>query len=1771
MALFGVRSRVFKLRSALVRARLGAKFVGAALVSAVLLGMVFGATAQADSLPSVEMQAATATPTPTPTGLTASVEEVLEKGLRLAEASPVHLAVRGTGVNNSTRCDWRGIARTLAQREAAIRFWLGLAATDTLPSASFLEILFTVTLDTLNPEYKETAKSNFLAIARGGLSPEYLFLTCYVDYTASEYLLGTGPTTLTLAYDRMGEAHSYELYQREHAAGQFGDEALMSESAYQAQLDQIVWDAELSLSALMEGQESVVFLAPLGAHNAIAVEAWQVVAQWDVETVDGTVNVIRHGTYPGDPEHTQTLANLSSRITTAAASDAFADNRIANASGLQAYYTTIGAYGDITPDDGETTTFTPAQPPPMRLCANGTAVPNPADNRLLVQDCEVLLAVKDTLAGAATLNWAATTAITGWEGVTTGGTPSRVTALVLTNKSLTGTIPPELARLTSLGELKLSGNLLTGCIPLVLRQIGDNDFASLNLSYCGDPPPMPENLSVTLSESTFSITWDAVPNADQYAVQYRTGPESDWVSIDPPTADASTTFTLASGLVCGTFEFQFRVRARGDGITLIPDWSAWTSESDAISVSDSSALARDCGTLLSVKDTLAGTGTLNWSVDVAIANWDGVTVGGTPSRITRLDISFMGLTGSLPPQLSSLDRLQVLFAGYNQLTGSIPRELGNLTTLTTLWVNNNRLTGSIPRELGNLTNLTTFGVNNNQLSGPIPLELGKLSLLFELKLAGNSLTGCLPLALQNVRYNDFDTLGLSVCGTPPAPEGLRMSLTGDTFLIMWDAETGAARYEVQYRTGPENSWSTLPTTEETSTTFTLAPDAVCETAYTFQVRAYGDGRVYEADWGAAAESAFLCNQSPAFGAESYSFSVFEDAASGEAVGTVSATDPDTDDTVTYAITEGNEDGKFTIDDATGAITVAGALDHETTPSYLLTVAASDGNDGTATVSVTVTVTDVPENLPPAPEGLNATLADGVFSLSWNAVPGVDEYEVQYRTSAEEAWVALPAVTDTSTTFTPVGGTVCGTTYAFQVRSHGDGEDYVAAWGTAYTAASLTTDACNQPPAFDAASYSFSVFEDAASGETVGTVSATDPDTDDTVTYAITGGNADGKFAIDDATGAITVAGALDHETTPSYVLTVAASDGNEGTATVSVSITVTSVLPEDLPPAPENLSATLTDGVFSLSWNAVSGADEYEAQYRASAEEAWVDVADADSADTRATFTPAGGTVCGTTYQFQVRSHGDGEDYVAAWGTAYAAASLTTDACNQPPAFDAASYSFSVFENAAINEAVGTVSATDPDTDDTVTYAITEGNADGKFAIDATGTITVAGALDHETTPSYLLTVAASDENDGTATADVTVTVTSVLPEDLPPAPENLSATLTDGVFSLSWNAVSGADEYEVQYRASAEEAWVDVADADSADTRATFTPAGGTVCGTTYQFQVRSHGDGEDYVAAWGTAYAAASLTTDACNQPPAFDAASYSFSVFENAAINEAVGTVSATDPDTDDTVTYAITEGNADGKFAIDATGTITVAGALDHETTASYPLTVAASDENDGTATADVTVTVTSVLPEDLPPAPEGLSASLTDGVFSLSWNAVSGADEYEVQYRASAEEAWVALPAVTDTRATFTPAGGTVCGTTYQFQVRSHGDGEDYVAAWGEVWSDAASVTTDACNQPPAFDAASYSFSVFEDAASTEAVGAVSATDPDTDDTVTYAITEGNADGKFAIDAATGAITVAGALDHETTPSYLLTVAASDGNEGTATVSVTVTVTPADML
>ncbi len=153
-------------------------------------------------------------------------------------------------------------------------------------------------------------------------------------------------------------------------------------------------------------------------------------------------------------------------------------------------------------------------------------------------------------------------------------------------------------------------------------------------------------------------------------------------------------------------------------------------------------LLRDCSMLLAAKDTLRGTGDLNWSLDTSIASWDGVTVEATPKRVTILDLRSLSLTGT------------------------IPTELGGLTALLDLRLENNQLTGEVPVELWNLGNLETLWLHNNGLTGEIPPELGELPNLESIKLSGNPFTGCIPAALEGADTSDLSSLGLPYCSPP---------------------------------------------------------------------------------------------------------------------------------------------------------------------------------------------------------------------------------------------------------------------------------------------------------------------------------------------------------------------------------------------------------------------------------------------------------------------------------------------------------------------------------------------------------------------------------------------------------------------------------------------------------------------------------------------------------------------------------------------------------------------------------------------------------------------------------------------------------------------------------------------------------------------------------------------------------------------------------------------------------------------------------------------
>ena len=195
-------------------------------------------------------------------------------------------------------------------------------------------------------------------------------------------------------------------------------------------------------------------------------------------------------------------------------------------------------------------------------------------------------------------------------------------------------------------------------------------------------------------------------------------------------------------------------------------------------------LLDDCEALLRARDILAGTATLNWATDTSITQWEGVGLGGTPRRVTRLDLAGKGLSGTIPSVLGRLSMLTHLNLRSNDgLTGGIPSELGYLSNLRVLNLHSNShsgpipdlsgassleelylpnnadynadgskvqgsgLTGTIPTWLNGMTNMRELWLWGNSLSGSIP-DLSGMSSLQKLKLANNNLDGGVPEALE---------------------------------------------------------------------------------------------------------------------------------------------------------------------------------------------------------------------------------------------------------------------------------------------------------------------------------------------------------------------------------------------------------------------------------------------------------------------------------------------------------------------------------------------------------------------------------------------------------------------------------------------------------------------------------------------------------------------------------------------------------------------------------------------------------------------------------------------------------------------------------------------------------------------------------------------------------------------------------------------------------------------------------------------------------------
>lgn len=424
--------------------------------------------------------------------------------------------------------------------------------------------------------------------------------------------------------------------------------------------------------------------------------------------------------------------------------------------------------------------------------------------------------------------WLSDAPLEDWLGVEVDD-DGNVIELELYRNNLAGSIPPELAGLSSLTRLQLASNRLSGPIPPELAELSNLSFLGFfNNRLEGTVPPELGSLAnLTQLELDRNRLTGPIPRS--------------FLELD---GLRRFYFAQASGLCApGSAEFTAWISAMKGG-----GQGPYCNQSD-LRVLESLYLA---------SGGEEWTNATGWGEGAAAAQRHGVTTDAL-GRVTALDLTGNGLTGRLPENLGQLALLVEFRVADNALSGRLPPSLsavplrwfeyaetelcvppdaffkgwlgeiewhqgtgidcafpsdrdalvalydatggpdwtesGNWLTeaalgewhgvetdsegrVTALRLQNNGLDGPLPAELAHLSALRELSIWNNNLSGPIPPELGNLRNLTNLTLWNSGLSGTIPPEFGNLaELRNLVLAGNGLTGSIPAELGNLANLT----------------------------------------------------------------------------------------------------------------------------------------------------------------------------------------------------------------------------------------------------------------------------------------------------------------------------------------------------------------------------------------------------------------------------------------------------------------------------------------------------------------------------------------------------------------------------------------------------------------------------------------------------------------------------------------------------------------------------------------------------------------------------------------------------------------------------------------------------------------------------------------------------------------------------------------------------------------------------------------------------------------------------------
>ena len=706
------------------------------------------------------------------------------------------------------------------------------------------------------------------------------------------------------------------------------------------------------------------------------------------------------------------------------------------------------------------------------------------------------------------------------------------------------------------------------------------------------------------------------------------------------------------------------------------------------------------------------------------------------------------------------------------------------------------------------------------------------------------------------------------------------------------------------------------------------------------------------------------NELPAFASETDARTIAENTAAGQNIGTpVSATDPDAGETLTYTL-GGTDAASFDIVVTSGLLQTKAALDHEGRASYTVTLSVRDSKDSSgntdtatdATITVTITVTNVnePPEFPSTETGARQvdenTAAGQNIGAPFSATDPDAGETLTYRLGGTDAASFDIVATSGQLRTKDALNYEIKSTYTVTVTAT-DREDV-----SDTIEVTITVINVDEPPVLEG-KFSINYAENGAG--TVAAYTAVDPE-NVLIAWSLSGDDS-GDFSISSA-GVLTFDTSPDYEaaedTDPDnvYLVTVQASDG-VNTVSLEVTVTVTD----------ENETPVVTGNpLIDYPENGADPVATYTADDPENAQITWSLSVGDDSRhfsisnagvltfDSPPDYEAPASDVPDNVYLVEVRAS-DGTNT----GTLPVAVTVTN--VNEPPAFAKETATRTIAENPEAGVGIGMpVSATDQDDGDTLTYTL-GGHDAGSFDIVATsGQLQTKATLDSDAKASYTVTVSVRDSKDTSGVADTatdaTITVTiDVTDENEPPevtGPPSINYA-ENGAETVATYTAADPENSEITWSLSGN----DISAFSISDGVLTFAAP------PDYEESADADMDNEYLVTIeasdgnhTGTLHVTVTVTDE--NEPPAFAEETAAHSIAENTAAGQNIGTpVSATDPDAGDTLTLTYTLGGADeDSFSIVATsGQLQTRAALDHETKASYTVTVTTTDPEDASTT------------------------------------------------------------------------------------------------------------------------------------------------------------------------------------------------------------------------